>query len=212
MAYSTTIPAATQQISDSQGDILENFVQLNTQFSVDHTALTAASNNGNHVQLTFPSAQTTKTASGTISYVYPKSDGTNVELYQSTYNIAATASVETKITSAGLPIWKGGTVGGTGVITYANGASGTPATSSANGAYLTLPNGIQLRWGTITSASQGSAITFGSAFSTQVLSLQLTVQSTTARAISYSSLTLNGFVVYPENSSGVTFTYFAIGN
>lgn len=207
MAYSTTIPAATQQISDSQGDILENFAQLNTQFSVDHTALTASSNNGDHIQLTFPSAQTTKTASGTISYVYPKSDGTNVELYQSTYNISAAASVETQITSAGLPIWKGGTVGTTGIVLPNNGTSG----------YLNLPNGTQFRWGTATVGSTETKVLFSSngsiAFSNACLNVQLTTSTDTYRTASVSnshSLDKTYFYAYAQNNNTSVY-YWAIG-
>lgn len=211
MTYNATIPQSTDLISSSQPQILENFTQLNTQFSVDHTALTAVSNNGDHIQLTFPSAQTTKTATGTISYVYPKSDGTNVELYQSTYNIASAASLETKITSSGLPIWKGGTVGGSGVVT----------SSVTSGGYLNLPNGLQFRWGTGTVTSSGSAAAFtflarsGAAFSTACFNVQITAQASSNSINAIVDLTTiptaSGFSARGTNSP-TQFYFFAIGN
>lgn len=40
MTYNPNIPQATDLISNSQAQILENFSQLNTQFGIDHAALT----------------------------------------------------------------------------------------------------------------------------------------------------------------------------
>lgn len=211
MSYNNAIPQSTDTISNSQAEILENFDQLNTQFSVDHTALTASSNNGNHSQITFPVAQTTKTATGTISYIYPKSDGTNVELYQSTYNSTSASSLETQITSAGLPIWKGGTVGDTGVIT----------SSVSSGGYLDLPNGLQFRWGTGTVSSSSAEQEFvflticGASFSNNCYNVQVT-----ARGASNSIYALVSNTTSPTNlsfyaraaNSSTAFYFFAVGN
>lgn len=73
MSYNANIPQATDIISQSQGQILTNFGQLNTQFSVDHIALTAGSANGQHKQVTLNTYGTTPyTNTGTQSYIYSK--------------------------------------------------------------------------------------------------------------------------------------------
>lgn len=56
MTYNPAIPQATDRISQSQSEILQNFFQLNNQYGTigDHFEWTAASNNGKHKQATFP--------------------------------------------------------------------------------------------------------------------------------------------------------------
>jgi hypothetical protein len=53
MVYDPGIPQPTDIISSSQLEILENFTQLNTQFSVDHIPLNAATGNGEHTQVSY---------------------------------------------------------------------------------------------------------------------------------------------------------------
>ena len=52
MVYNAAIPQATDLVSVSQGQILENFSQLNTQFAIDHYAWTVGT--GVHKQVTIP--------------------------------------------------------------------------------------------------------------------------------------------------------------
>lgn len=54
MPYHPQIPAASDDPSDSQSQILDNFGSLNTQFGINHTVLTASSNIGMHTKLFFP--------------------------------------------------------------------------------------------------------------------------------------------------------------
>lgn len=48
MVYLPGIPAATDKPAQSQGDIQENFTQLNNQYKKEHVAFDAASSNGQH--------------------------------------------------------------------------------------------------------------------------------------------------------------------
>lgn len=48
MVYLPTIPAANDKPAQSQGEIQENFTQLNTQFSTEHVAFNAGADNGQH--------------------------------------------------------------------------------------------------------------------------------------------------------------------
>jgi hypothetical protein len=54
MAYLNTIPAAADLLALSQGQLLENFAQLETQFSIDHSSLLAGAATGKHTQVTLP--------------------------------------------------------------------------------------------------------------------------------------------------------------
>jgi len=55
MTYTANIPQATDDPSQSQGLILQNFMQLNSQYGTagDHVAFTAVDNNGKHNKATF---------------------------------------------------------------------------------------------------------------------------------------------------------------
>lgn len=54
--YNPIIPQPTDNLSTSQGQILGNFTQLNTQFAVNHTAFNTGSGNGDgkHKFVTLP--------------------------------------------------------------------------------------------------------------------------------------------------------------
>lgn len=53
MPYNNAIPQPADILSDSQDDILQNFIALNTAFSVNHVAYNAAGQ-GKHAQVTLP--------------------------------------------------------------------------------------------------------------------------------------------------------------
>lgn len=54
MTYNPNIPQAGDRPSSSQGDILMNFQELNTQFSINHTSLISSSANGKHFRIDLP--------------------------------------------------------------------------------------------------------------------------------------------------------------
>ncbi len=54
MAYHPTIPQATDDPTNSQKDLLDNFQQIATTFSVNHIPLTQGSHNGQHTKIYFP--------------------------------------------------------------------------------------------------------------------------------------------------------------
>lgn len=72
--YNPNVPQGTDNLSVSQGQILGNFSQLNTQFAVDHVAFNTGSGNGNghHKKVTFDNAPVSPTLSGTQSAIYPQ--------------------------------------------------------------------------------------------------------------------------------------------
>jgi len=83
MAYLNTIPVADDLLSLSQAQILENFAQLETQFSVDHDSLLPAGATGSHVQVTLPefAVAADPTPGADEGMVYTKDSGTQPELY-----------------------------------------------------------------------------------------------------------------------------------
>lgn len=72
MSYNVGIPAAGTKIKNTYSLLAQNFSQLNTQFSVDHVALTAGSDNGEHKQVTFETTRADPVLSGTKGMVYTK--------------------------------------------------------------------------------------------------------------------------------------------
>jgi len=100
MAYQNNIPVATHYLQNDQPAILENFVDLNAQFSVDHDTLVAGGASGKHLKVTLPErAADPVTAAGEIS-VYTKDSGTQPEIF---YRQESNGLV-TQITSNGYPI------------------------------------------------------------------------------------------------------------
>lgn len=202
MTYNPLIPQPTDLLSNSQPQILTNFGQLNTQFSVDHIGFNTGSSNGDgtHKKITFDNATSpTPTPSGTVSNLYPALVSGEQEV------IWKNATHTTQITSGGLPIWKGGTIGTSGVATATTG--GNDSVGSLN-----LPNGIQFRWGNGFLTSGGS-VTFTPAFTTFCFNIQITrVNSGTSPVNVVQSFTNTGFTINTSSSGSVRFEYFAIGN
>jgi len=81
MAYLNNIPAASDILAISQGQILENFSQLQTQFSVDHDSLLAAGASGKHLKLTLPERAADAATGVNEGALYTKDSGTQTELY-----------------------------------------------------------------------------------------------------------------------------------
>lgn len=56
MPYHPSIPQSTDDPTDSQPDLLDNFSKINTDYAVNHIALTAGGNSGYHTKLFFPNS------------------------------------------------------------------------------------------------------------------------------------------------------------
>jgi hypothetical protein len=78
MSYDQNIPQPTDNLSQSQGDLLANFQQLDTSFAVEHTAFSVNSNVGLHKQITFPAMPSViPSPATTFSAMYPNKDSTS---------------------------------------------------------------------------------------------------------------------------------------
>jgi hypothetical protein len=149
MTYNASIPPATEYLSDSQPQILENFSQLNTLFAINHVTFdaVAASDRGKHTFISFveqaadPStaanelALYTKDLSGSPAvYLRKESDGDVILLYSPG---AGSVTESASTTAAGVLIYGNGltvTSPSTGIYSY------TFDTAKANTNYVILPS------------------------------------------------------------------------
>lgn len=91
MSYNASIPGPNDLLSQSQGQIQENFSTLSTWTSVDHVGVTVATNTGIHNQVTLSNLiGSPYSATGTLSYVFAAS-GTSAGS-QLTYQPTVTTS------------------------------------------------------------------------------------------------------------------------
>lgn len=148
--YNPNIPQPTDNLSTSQGQILNNFGQLETIFDINHWtwADAATAKRGMHRKVDFPDPTTVSAPTGNDSVLYPKTVSAVTGLF---FDNAVGSST----------VWRGGSTDGN--ITY---------TSNK----LSLPNGLQVSYGSATTGGAGTAaITFS--FPTNVYSATLTARS-----------------------------------
>lgn len=82
MSYHPNIPQANDDPSVSQGQFLDNFSKINSDFAVNHVPFTAGGNNGFHTQVQFPTVLGSDPAvAGLESVLYPKAGPTDPELF-----------------------------------------------------------------------------------------------------------------------------------
>jgi hypothetical protein len=104
MTYNPNIPMPTDNLSVSQGQMLTNFTQLNTQFGVDHTPFRNGGVNGDgfHKQVSFSQARSSPVLAGTNSMVYPKTVSGVVELFFANAAKDVLLSPSATVTSGGV--------------------------------------------------------------------------------------------------------------
>lgn len=207
--YDPLIPAANDNLSDSQGDIQNNFTQLNTIFDSDHFKYNYATsaNRGNHRRVRFPEPTNVRaTDTGSSGKLYAvNSAGITNNLTELFYGNATWA---TQITSNGNEIWKGGPGNGNGVVQL---------TSAVNGS-MTLPNGLILNWG-FQSVTTNTVVPFTTAYTSEadVFSILCTLyeNSDNRRFLKVKSNTNTGFTVTASDFTATNITidisWFSIG-
>lgn len=137
--YNPNIPQATDNLSTSQGQILNNFTQLDTIFNIDHFKFddNNTSARGMHRQINFPTTLVSDpTLSGAASEIYTKTISAVGEAFFANSTDASC-------------IWRGGT------------GSGKVATGPG---IITFPNGLIIQWDFEGSISNGATITFPTPF------------------------------------------------
>lgn len=193
MAYSNTIPAASDRIKDSQSALLANFQAIQTFVEVNHETFGSA-NEGEHKYVTFPVQGSAPTFGSGKDGLYNllNADTSKNELYIHKQTFAGTSDIP--LTASVLS-----------VATPASGASG----------WTNLPSGIKMVWGSFSGVSGAQTVTIsqtGFAGFTQILSVQLTPFAAspatfTVQLISIVSATQ--FNLYIDGTGG--FQYLVIG-
>ena len=187
MSYNPNIPQASDIPSQSQGEMLTNFSQLNTVFDVDHVPFNdgTVSNRGKHDQSTYIELGADPSTAANEVAVYCKDVGGNSRLFM-------------RQESAGTVIQLSG----------ANPTSGTSGSTF-------LAGGLIIKWGVRTSPSDGVSVTFaGGAFPNNVFALTLGERrnGTSQTSTYFTSLTTSGFIIRTNTGSNDALHYIAIGN
>jgi hypothetical protein len=124
MAWNQNIPQPTDQLSQSQNDLLNNFQAIQTLVDVNHVDFNAGANQGKHFCVTFPVQ--------TVDPVPPTIQGSDVGLYTKMGPSGFSDIYINRPADALLaPIT----------------ASNYLASTSANGGYSYLPSGLLIKWG-----------------------------------------------------------------
>lgn len=191
MAYNANIPQPTDELKDSQPQILANFNYLSGWDSVNHIPFNSGSGiDGKHLYLQFPTVQTmdVSTASGEVA-VYSK----------------------TGITTVPALFFRGqsnGTVPSAGF---------TESAASSNG-WTMLPSGILIKWGLGATTTVGSNVkTFPTGSTIPVFNNAFIVlicnssSSNPTASINVVSWNATQFTV-GTTASPVQYSYIAIGN
>ena len=192
--YYPSIPQPTDNPSVSQAQLLQNFGQINTSFSVNHDALTDATsaNWGKH---TFVSLMQQAVEPTTIA-----SEGA---LY--TYSVTPTGGSAAPQLFWG-PESDGATVQLTNYFAPLNAATG--------GTFL--PGGLIMQWAVVNcTASSVTAVTFPTAFSAAAFCVQVTGwQTASSNSVIFvvnASVTKTGFSIKNQSGSAQNVSWLAIG-
>lgn len=193
--YNPSIPQGSDNLSTSQGQILNNFTQLNNIFAFDHYAWNdnTTANRGLHRKVTFPAPVTISAPTGTASTFYSKL-------------VSAVAAPYFDTAAGSNCVWYGGS--STGLV------SATTGGTYSNG-LITLPNGIIFQWGFQNNVSNGQTITFPSAFPNNCFNISMTGMRSNNDSRSLwinPSFSTTSFTVQTNSGSGLNVMYLAIGN
>lgn len=185
MTYNANIPQPTDNLSVSQGQLLGNFMALDSIFNLDHFTWDDTTNGGAyrgfHRKITLPVVQPSDPATPVSSVLYTKTV-TNAELF-----FKNAANVVTQLT-------------------------GLPQNIVNNGSY-TFPGGLIIKFGTQLIPNSGpnvGKVVYGTPFPTQTFSIVITGNNFSSEASKVDAFTNAGFTSN-SNINGNIF-YISIGN
>lgn len=222
MTYNPLIPGPNDVLSQSQSDIQDNFAQLNNLYDLDHFAFddTTISYRGLHRYISFPFSQPTNPSLGSLAAIlFPRTKTGNTELY------FKNGVDYTQITSAALPIWKGGTPTDTGVVggtIFNSGPVSNGHGNTVNYGNIILPTGLELKWGWMQPTAgniDDLFFQFPTAFSTKLIQvfIQGVKDSVNVHSIyikdpsTGGNYDKTGFRLKSDTTWGTGFFFFAIG-
>jgi len=191
--YNPNIPQGVDNLSTSQGQILNNFSQLESIFAADHYTwdYPTTAFRGQHLKVNFPNTTTVSLPTGSASVIYSK-------------NVSTIASAYFDNASGSTALWRGGS--GNGLATFnMNNGFGTGS--------FTFPNGVIMQWGYASTVSDGQTIPFTTPFPNNCGHVQICGERNTSaeRSLWVQSFNQSG-VVIRTSSSVLGVLWFAIGN
>lgn len=183
IVYTPNIPQATDQISQSQPQILENFTGINTLIAVDHATF-ASANAGFHNKVTLP-------VQGSI----PTFSGTNLGLYSFIPTSAPLTTVPELF------------------VRKQDGTKVPMTASKANQiGYTMLPSGMVIKWGFITTSSSSVTVTFDTTIPfSAVYAVMATPYGVTTTTVQVQVATTTSFIAKLTGAATASFYYMAIG-
>jgi len=193
MSFNPNIPQASDDPSVSQGQILTNFTQLNNIFGTDHITYDAASDNGEHKQISLnaPLGADPGLADPKAS-VYTKTVNGDSELFYEKFNNAGAANQTRQMTNLIRT-----TVANTG-------------TAGGNITSTDTPWGLRLIWG-LTNSFSGTQ-TVIAPVGTTILNFQLTGNVSTGTRNPINGGTVAGTTLTIKTIDNVPVRYFIIGS
>lgn len=199
MTYQPNIPKATELISVSQDDILQNFQAVDAAWNINHDDFNSATQ-GKHKFVEMPDQGIDPAgippgaANEFTLFSQQTATNNNQELwYQRNNEATAYQLTSSNPVKDGFPYYAG---------------------------YSFLPGGILIQWVRCSDNDTGSrgkndgaAITFPTAFSSTPYTVQLTAErnGTTTMGLYYTSLTSSGFTLKVNSNSNIAITVLAIG-
>jgi hypothetical protein len=192
MTFDPTIPQPTDRPSASQAQLLNNFTQLNTVFSVDHVAFNATTDRGEHNQITLNSTVADPGLGDPKCSLYIKTVAGDSELFFEKYDNTAVANLVQQMTNL--------------TITTAANAG----TAGGNISYIDTPWGLRFLWG-LTGAISGAFTVIAPAGTLAILSYQLTGNVSTGTRNPINGGTVAGTTMTIRTIDNVSVQYFMIG-
>jgi len=182
MAYNSNIPQPNNLISQSQGDILDNFTALNTSNSVNHVAYNDA-NQGKHKFMQMPEEVANPATAGNEGALVVKEAGALAELFY----VPESNGAAVQMTSGGI-------------------------SASAASGYSFLPGGMLIQWGTAAGTSAGTANVFPVSFTGTAYTVVVTPLNAGAiTGWNVFSKSNSQFICKTTVAGPITLNYIAIG-
>ena len=198
MAYISTIPLATDQLSQSQSEIQENFNQINLFVNTDHVAFNVA-NQGKHNSVRMPvlGAPPAFTAGEMALWNEALAESTQNELHVRKSNQAGDVSIPMTASVLGRSVTPIGTTG-----------------------WTFLPSGILMKWGSaggitgsgnLVAVNDGGGGVLGPDFA-EVFTVQVTGESAPLDAVLHANIPVLPNINIDSNDAGpISVFWFVIG-
>lgn len=204
MAYNSAIPQATDRISQSQLDLLNNFIEINTLVGVNHVGFNVA-DQGKHNFIQIPTAVPSKTTAAAEVALYSNNDATtgNPALFFQKQSLAADS--------------------GYSFTEYENTANSSAVAGAATilgnapgKGWTRLPSGILMKWGRGVATTSNrlydvTAISGGPAFTQALFAVQLTDNGNTVTVHLGTVQTVAPWGFNASASANTNFSFLCIG-